>query len=64
MPSGGSGFCHYPGRCVFPHGEPFDNGPCSKKDDKLLYKKRYKIIVGSATDKKESLLYCNKGDVL
>ena len=38
--------------------------PCHKKDDRLLYRKRYKIIVGSATDKKECLLYRDEGDLL
>jgi hypothetical protein len=35
----------------------FEPNPCSKKDDTLLYEKRYKIIVGSATDTSDCLLY-------
>ena len=31
---------------------------CRNKGDMLLYGKRYKIIVGSATDIKDYLLYC------
>jgi hypothetical protein len=30
------------------------SNPCRKKDDTIFYEKRYKIIVGSATDMK----YC------
>jgi hypothetical protein len=32
---------------------------CSKKDDTLLYEKRYKIIDGFATDRRECVLYRN-----
>jgi len=38
-------------------GTPFPPHLCSKKDDTLHYEKRYKIIVGSATDMKICLLY-------
>jgi hypothetical protein len=31
---------------------------CSKKDDIYRYENRYKIIVGSATDRRDFLLYC------
>jgi hypothetical protein len=31
--------------------------PCSKKDDRLLYRKRYKIIVVSATDMSQRFSY-------
>lgn len=31
--------------------------PCRKKDDTLLHKKRYEIIVGSVTDTKRSPSY-------
>ena len=31
--------------------------PCRKKDDTLPHEKRYKIIVGFATDKGDCLLY-------
>jgi hypothetical protein len=38
--------------------------PCRKKDDRLSYRKHYKLIVGSATYKKQCLLYGNEGDLL
>jgi hypothetical protein len=40
---------HDPGRTI-----ASQCNPCSKKDDTLLYEKRYKIIVGSATDKERT----------
>ena len=47
---------------VFLWRELFDHDICSEKDYGLLYEKRYKIIVGSATDKKNCLLYYNKSE--
>jgi hypothetical protein len=38
-------------------GELFDHDPCSEKDDRLLCRKHYKIIVASATDRRDLLLY-------
>jgi len=35
---------------------------CSKKDDRLLYGKHNKIVVGSVTDKKKCQVHCNEGD--
>jgi hypothetical protein len=35
---------------------------CSKRNDRLLDGKHYKIIVGSVTDKKTCLVHCNDGD--
>ena len=42
-------------------GNFFYHGPCSKKDDTFINREYYKIIVGSATDKKDCLLYRNEG---
>jgi len=42
----------------YPIRKSFYHGPCSEKDDRLLYEKRYKIIVGSATDRRDFMLYC------
>jgi len=39
--------------------DDIDSESCSKKDDTLLYEKRYKIIDGFATDRRECVLYRN-----
>jgi hypothetical protein len=43
---------------------PLPPVPCRKKDDRLSYRKHYKLIVGYATYKKQRLLYGNEGDLL
>jgi hypothetical protein len=46
--------------CLRPSREHINHDSCSEKSDKLLCSKRYKIIVGSATDRRRFMLYCRQ----